>query len=102
MLEEGQSNDWFQSGYIVALGLLALVALVLFVVQELQTDAPAVSLGVLKDRSFSSATVIGGMLGVGIGEFFDPRALSVGGMTGAVIFAVFFSWLYRWGSRALI
>jgi uncharacterized membrane protein YeaQ/YmgE (transglycosylase-associated protein family) len=46
--------------------------------------------------------VIGGMLGVGILEFFDPRALSLGGMLGAVVFATFISWLYRWGIRTLI
>jgi hypothetical protein len=46
--------------------------------------------------------VIGGMLGVGILEFFDPRALSFGGMLGATVFATFVSWLYRWGIRTLI
>ena len=66
MLEEGQSNDWFKSAYIVALAAAAALALVLFVVQELRTARPAVSLRVLKDPSFSSATAIGGMLGMGL------------------------------------
>ena len=66
MLEEGQSNDWFQSGYIIALGLAAVAGFVLFIVQELHTDQPAVGLGVLKDKSFASATAIGGMLGIGL------------------------------------
>ena len=47
--------------------------------------------------------MIGGMLGVGILELFnESRALSLGGMLGAVVFATFISWLYRWGIRTLI
>ncbi len=51
--------------------------------------------------------VIGGMLGVGIIEFGifrvdEPLALSTGGMAGAATFAVFMSFIYRWGIRGLI
>lgn len=47
------------------------------------------------------AACIGGMLGVGILEFDDPVALSIGGMAGAVVFAAMMTWLYRWGIKAL-
>ena len=66
MLEEGQSENWFHSGYIEALALGGALALGLFVWQELTTERPAVSLRVLSDPSFASATMIGGMLGMGL------------------------------------
>ncbi|MGD2067931.1 MAG: MDR family MFS transporter [Gemmatimonadota bacterium] len=66
MLEDGQREDWFQSGYIVALALASALGLLLFVAQELRADRPAVNLRILKDRSFTSATAIGGILGMGL------------------------------------
>jgi hypothetical protein len=48
------------------------------------------------------AAVVGGMLGVGIFSFYDPLALSVGGMGGAVFLSVLFTAVYRWGIRGLI
>jgi len=47
------------------------------------------------------AAVVGGMLGVGIFAFSDPRALSAGGMVGAVALAILFTFVYRWGVRGL-
>jgi hypothetical protein len=48
------------------------------------------------------AAVIGGMLGVGIVHLYEPLAISVGGMAGAVLFAALMTFIYRWGLRALI
>lgn len=48
------------------------------------------------------AAVIGGMLGVGIFHLFDPRALSIGGMASAAVFAGMMTFIYRWGLRTLI
>jgi len=48
------------------------------------------------------AAVIGGMLGVGIVHLYEPLAISVGGMAGAVLFATLMTFIYRWGLRALI
>ena len=48
------------------------------------------------------AAVIGGMLGVGIFAFDDPRALTLGGMAGAVFLSVLFTSIYRWGIRGLL
>lgn len=44
--------------------------------------------------------VVGGMLGVGLFEFGEPRALSAGGMAGALFLSVLLSWTYRWGCRS--
>jgi hypothetical protein len=46
--------------------------------------------------------VIGGMLGVGIFHFYEPVALSVGGMASAAVLAAFMAWTYRWGIKSLI
>jgi hypothetical protein len=48
------------------------------------------------------AAVVGGLLGVGIFSFYDPRALSPGGMLGAATLAALFTFIYRWGVRGLI
>ena len=47
------------------------------------------------------AAVIGGMLGVGILEFDNPVALSLGGMAGAAALATLMTWIYRWGVQGL-
>jgi len=48
------------------------------------------------------AAVIGGLLGVGLFQFYDPRALSAGGMIGAVFLSVLLTWTYRWGSKSVV
>ena len=48
------------------------------------------------------AAVVGGMLGVGIFAFDDPRALSPGGMAGAAFLSGLFTFVYRWGVRGLL
>ncbi len=66
MLEKGEEKDWFTSGFIVALAVTAALGLVLFVWRELVIRRPAVDLRILKDTSFTSATAIGGVLGMGL------------------------------------
>ena len=66
MLEEGERNDWFQSGFIIRLGIVAAAGLALFVWRELTTDRPAVNLRILSNISFASATALGGVLGLAL------------------------------------
>lgn len=66
MLEEGERNQWFESSFILKLAVVASVGLLLFVWRELATDRPAVNLRVLKNLSFTSATAIGGVLGLAL------------------------------------
>ncbi len=66
LLEQGQDNDWFNSGYITTLAVAAAVGLVLFVWRELTTDRPAVDLRILKNVSLASGTALGGVLGMGL------------------------------------
>ncbi len=63
LLEWGEKDDWFESRWNVAMAMVAVAALVMFVVHELTVDEPAVNLRVLKNRSLSTGTVIGAVLG---------------------------------------
>ncbi|MGD8278568.1 MAG: DHA2 family efflux MFS transporter permease subunit [Gemmatimonadota bacterium] len=77
MLEQGDRNDWFTSSFITTLAVISGVGLVMFVVQELHTKRPSVNLRILKDRAFTTATSIGGVLGAGLfgGLFLLPLFL---------------------------
>jgi MFS transporter, DHA2 family, multidrug resistance protein len=71
LLEQGSRHDWFASSFIVALAIASGTGLLLFVWRELTTDCPAVDLRILKNVSFASATMIGGVLGMAlIGSIF--------------------------------
>lgn len=65
-LEEGQSNQWFQSGFVAALGLAALSGLVLFVWRELTTEHPVVDLRVLRYRSLWAGSLLSIMIGASL------------------------------------
>ncbi|HEY2513671.1 MAG TPA: DHA2 family efflux MFS transporter permease subunit [Polyangiaceae bacterium] len=62
VLEEGQRNDWFDSPLITTLSFVAGVSLAAFVIRELTATAPVVNLRIFRDRTFASATVIGGVM----------------------------------------
>jgi hypothetical protein len=91
-------QNWIGIGIWIVLGMLIAMVMKAVIKRPEETPGHGAILAVLG----AFGAVIGGMLGVGIIEFFDPRALSLGGMLGAVFFATFFSWLYRWGIRTLI
>jgi MFS transporter, DHA2 family, multidrug resistance protein len=57
MLDRGKDLDWFGSGTIVALGVVALVALAFFVAWELTEEQPAVDLTLFARRNFTAGTV---------------------------------------------
>lgn len=52
VLDKGEREDWFNSRLILYLSVIAVVALVLFVIVELHTEHPVVNLKVFRDRSF--------------------------------------------------
>jgi DHA2 family multidrug resistance protein len=55
-LDEGQRNDWFSSGGIVAATVIAVVALISVVVWELRQKDPVVDFHLLKERNFAIST----------------------------------------------
>lgn len=66
MLEEGGRENWFESAYIVRLAAVAALGIALFVWRELAARRPAVNLRILANVSFSSATALGGVLGLAL------------------------------------
>ena len=57
MLDLGKENDWFHSGLIVTLAVVALVGFVTFLVWELTEQHPVVDLKLFARRNFWGGTV---------------------------------------------
>jgi len=91
-------QNWIGIGIWIVVGVLIAMVMKALIKRPEESKGHTVVLATLG----AFGALIGGMLGVGLGEFFDPRALSLGGTVGAVVFATFISWLYRWGIRTLI
>ncbi len=66
MLERGEQKDWFSSTFIVYLAVVAAIGILLFVWRELVAERPAVDLRVLRNVTFATGTMIGGVLGMGL------------------------------------
>ena len=66
MLEKGQEENWFESRFIVSLAVVSAVSMTAFVMRELSIEHPAVQLRILRSRSFTSATLMNGVLGAGL------------------------------------
>ena len=66
VLERGQTDDWFATGYITCLTVLAVLCLTGFVLWELNAESPVVNLRVLKSRSLSIAAVLTFITGIGM------------------------------------
>lgn len=66
MLEEGERNDWFGSGFITRLAIVAAFGMGLFIWRELTAERPAVDLRILGNIRFTAATFLGGVMGMGL------------------------------------
>ncbi len=66
VLERGETDDWFEAGYIIFLSVTAFFGLLLFVWWELTTPTPVVNLRVLKSRNLSLAAILTFVSGVGL------------------------------------
>src|SRR3954467_1181648 len=66
VLDKGQQEDWFTSGFITSLAIISVATLVALVIHELTTDNPIVDLRVFKARSYAVGvflmTVVGFVL----------------------------------------
>ena len=58
VLDKGEREDWFHSSFIIVLSIVAVLALLLFVLVELRSEHPVVNLRILRDRSFATGTGI--------------------------------------------
>jgi len=58
VLDKGQREDWFSSGFITWLSYLSISSLVMFIVVEFFAESPIVNLRTLRNLSFSSGNLI--------------------------------------------
>lgn len=64
VLEEGHRDNWFESRLITLLSVIAVVALITFVVHELETVHPVVDFRVFANRSYAAATGLNFAIGM--------------------------------------
>ena len=72
MLDKGKELDWFHSGLIQVLAVLAVVGFLFFVVWELTDDHPVVDLRLFAGRNFAFGVL---SISVGYGLFFGNVVL---------------------------
>ena len=65
-LEQGNDDDWFESNFIVALAVAAVVGLALFVARELRSEHPVVDLRVLRYRSLWAGSLLSVVVGMAL------------------------------------
>ncbi|MBS1115070.1 MAG: drug resistance transporter, EmrB/QacA subfamily [Nitrospirae bacterium] len=58
VLDKGQTEDWFSSGFITWLSLISFVSLVLFLLVEYFAEHPIVNLKTFRNISFSTGTMV--------------------------------------------
>jgi DHA2 family multidrug resistance protein len=63
ILDKGQQDDWFGSGFITTFGVIAAVALVALVFHEWRTPHPVLELKLLKNRNFAATVLFNFVLG---------------------------------------
>ncbi|MEI7669883.1 MAG: DHA2 family efflux MFS transporter permease subunit, partial [Pseudomonadota bacterium] len=66
VLERGEAEDWFDTGYITLLTFTAVVGFALFVWRELSIEHPVVNLRVMKSTSLSLGMFFTFILGFGL------------------------------------
>jgi MFS transporter, DHA2 family, multidrug resistance protein len=66
VLDRGEREDWFDSSTIVALTIVAICAIISFLIRELTTTDPILDLGVFTDRNFAAAAVLISVVGFGM------------------------------------
>jgi DHA2 family multidrug resistance protein len=66
VLEEGNREGWSDSTLILVLGAVATIALVTFIVHELEHPNPVVDLRVFKNRNYAAGTGLNFLLGLAV------------------------------------
>jgi DHA2 family multidrug resistance protein len=66
VLDRGEREDWFDSTTIVALAIVAVCALVAFLIRELMATDPILDLTVFVDRNFATGATLIAIVGFGM------------------------------------
>lgn len=67
MLEIGRDYDWFESGFIVTLGIIAVICITFFIAWTWTSDKPVVNLQLLRDTNFRFGVIL---LSIGFMTYF--------------------------------
>jgi DHA2 family multidrug resistance protein len=62
VLEEGETDDWFNSRLIAVMFAVSMVVIAAFVIRELTCEVPAVNIRLFKDPVFLSGTMISSLM----------------------------------------
>ncbi|PYN04270.1 MAG: EmrB/QacA family drug resistance transporter [Candidatus Rokuibacteriota bacterium] len=65
VLDRGEREDWFDSSTIVLLTIIAVAALVGFLIRELKASEPILDLTVFTDRNFATGAALSMLIGFG-------------------------------------
>jgi DHA2 family multidrug resistance protein len=66
VLEEGQSEQWFESPFIIVMSAAAILGLALFIHRELTTTRPVVDLYILRYRSLWAGSLLSIVVGMAL------------------------------------
>jgi DHA2 family multidrug resistance protein len=66
VLDRGEREEWFDSTMILTMAIVAVCALVGFLVRELMTTDPILDLTVFADRNFATGATLIGVIGFGM------------------------------------
>jgi MFS transporter, DHA2 family, multidrug resistance protein len=66
VLDRGEREDWFESSGIVAMAVVAVCALVAFLLRELMASDPILDLRVFADRNFATGATLISIVGFGM------------------------------------
>ena len=119
VLEQGQQEDWFSSGFIRWTSFISVASLIFFVRQELSTAHPAVDLRVLRHKALMAGSLYSIVLGFGLygAVFIIPifaqsqlhftatktgLMLLPGSLASAVVMILFGKFLKNYDQRMLI
>ncbi len=58
VLDKGERENWFDSGFITTLSIISGCSLILFVIVEMFTEQPVVNLKIFKNLSFASGNLV--------------------------------------------
>src|SRR4029434_4655413 len=66
VLDRGEREDWFDSTLIVTLSVIAVIAVVGFLIRELRTEHTLLHLSVFTDRNFATGAALIAIVGFGM------------------------------------
>jgi DHA2 family multidrug resistance protein len=73
MLDTGRENDWFQSNFVIAMAVIAVIGFAAFVIWELGEHNPIVDIRVFRHLGFTVGTIA---VALGFGAFFASVVLT--------------------------